>query len=229
MIIKLLGDTVNVLVLCAALFYQTLGSQSWSAEGFCLSFKGTYYHTHLLCFYGDVLSGLCLWLICKDTRPELRVAKNSIPSVVGHGFAHLFLWYHGGTAGVFHVLGISVFFFFFLQVLSTGSIELKAAQSLVHGAILIYFVPLTMAFTYVNTVLFVNLTLTQLALGLEGHKDRFYLLFSIAEALVMAAAIAEPLLCDHWLIHWGGHVFFDYSIPIATIFYYSIGKFLRPR
>ena len=259
----LLGDAINVLVLAVAVGYQVLtfghfkgwwvlqqfGSH-WAADGFCLSFKDTYYHTHLLCFYGDTLLAVGLWLLCrKETRPELRIAKDSALSIFGHGSAHLFLWYQGdidvnapgrdtgvsggrlSLEGVLSVLFSSLFFAFFLHALSTGSLWLKAAQSLLHGIALTHFVPLILAFSYVNTVLFVNLASLQLWDGLEGRKDDFYLLFSIfGSSTVMMAAIAEPLLCDAWLVQWGGHILFDYSIPITTAIYYLLGKhFLQPR
>ena len=263
--VAFLGDALNMLVLAVAVGYQALtfghfkgwwklqqfGSH-WAADGFCLSFKATYYHTHLLCFYGDTVLAACLWLLCrKETRPELRVAGDSALSVFGHGSAHLFLWYQGdidvnasGRGGSEHpgggesqletalsVLGGSLFFGFFLHALSAGSLWHKLAQSLLHGVALTQFVPLILAFSYVNTVIFVNLTLTQLWHGLDGHKDAFYLLFTVfGSCTVMAAAIVEPLLCDSVLVHWGGHIIFDYTIGLTTAIYYLLGKYyLQPR
>ena len=56
-----------------------------------------------------------------------------------------------------------------------GSLHLKLAKSLVHGIALTHFVPLILAFSYVNTVLFVNLAYAQqLSDALDGRKDSFY-------------------------------------------------------
>jgi hypothetical protein len=258
---RTVGDVVNTTVLIVAVVYQILTyghfknywvlsqfGSNWANDGFCLSFKGTYYHTHLLCFYGDVVLASCLWMLSRnESRPELRIVKDSCLSVIGHGAAHAFLWVRDGmidvydpgkgSRGIFDVesalgaLGATLFFTFFLHALNQGPLWMKVTQSLVHGVVLSHFVPLILAFSYVNTVLFVNLTLTQLWYGLGGKKDGFYLLFSLfGSASVMVAAIVEPLTCDSFLVNWGGHILFDYSIPITSGMYLLLGKYyLKPR
>ena len=87
-----------------------------------------------------------------------------------------------------------------------------------------------LAFSYVNTVLFVNITGGQVIWGLEGLHDEYYALFSLSGVVVMGSALLEPLMCDSTLINYGGHLVFDYSIPVATCAYYYYAKnHLKPR
>ena len=40
---------------------------------------------------------------------------------------------------------------------------------------------------------------------------------------------AEPYLCDSLLVKYGGHVVFDYSIPLAFIVYLAAASRMEPR
>ncbi len=257
-----LGNWINVGVLIAAIVYQILTfghftrwwelssfGKNWANDGFCISFKDTLYHTHLLCLYGDVILASGLYLLShKETRPELVVVSQSCFSIIGHGVAHGFLWYKGNDIDVYdvskgesgsvwslmgcaHTAGAALFFFGFMQMLSVGPNWLKILQSLFHGVILTHYCPLILAFSYVNSVIFVNNAASQLHQGLVGLKDEYYPVFAaLVSAPIMIVAFAEPLLCDNLLIRYGGHIVFDYSIPLATLGYYFLAKFyMKPR
>ena len=45
---------------------------------------------------------------------------------------------------------------------------------------------------------------------------------------VMLAAWIEPIFCDNWLIDWGGHVWFDISVPACILLYYAIVVLFTP-
>ena len=40
---------------------------------------------------------------------------------------------------------------------------------------------------------------------------------------------AEPYLCDSVLVKYGGHVVFDYSIPLGFIAYLAAASRMEPR
>mmetsp|Transcript_22173 Transcript_22173/g.27547 ORF Transcript_22173/g.27547 Transcript_22173/m.27547 type:complete len:222 (+) Transcript_22173:45-710(+) len=102
---RVVGDVTLVFVLLSIAFYGFLVvghfleywqldafGKNWALDGFCLSFKESFFHTHLLCFYGDAILGAFVYMLCPRNRPEINVIRSSIPSVVAHGGAHGLLW-----------------------------------------------------------------------------------------------------------------------------------------
>ena len=65
--------------------------------------------------------------------------------------------------------------------------------------------------------------------GLDGGKDKYYALYALTQCLSSAAMWAEPYLCDSLLVKYGGHVVFDYSIPLAFIVYLAAASRMEPR
>lgn len=249
-----LGNTVNVLILFLAFLYAilvyghgagwwvaTAFGENWASDGFCISFKGSFIHTHLLCFYGDALFTLALMYLTGSTRrAELLPIKQGAPSVFFHGVAHGLIWvneqYGFGMPGpgkvFFHAsmppllltasaLGVFAFWVSFL-CMQRNPIPLwfNLLQSIIHTIAVGWGVPVFLLFCYVNTVLFLNISGASLVFGLELEKDKFYAASACMISLpVMLSAWAEPLLCDGWLVNWGGHILFDYTIPLSQIFY----------
>jgi len=74
-----------------------------------------------------------------------------------------------------------------------------------------------------------NLHLDKLLHGLDGEKDKFYALYALSQCLSSAAMWAEPYLCDSLLVKYGGHVVFDYSIPLGFILYLAAASRMAPR
>ena len=74
-----------------------------------------------------------------------------------------------------------------------------------------------------------NVHLDKLLHGLDGAKDKFYALYALTQCLSSAAMWAEPYLCDSLLVKYGGHVVFDYSIPLAFIVYLAAASRMEPR
>jgi len=259
-----LGDAIHVLVLFLASVYAIFvyghGSgwwvaeafgQNWARDGFCLSFKGSFVHTHLLCFYGDAVFTLILiYLTSNTTRPELIPIKQGAPSVFFHGVAHGLIWvneqYGYGMPGpgkVFFdlsmpplLLGVSSLgvFGFWVSFLCMQRSPIPAwfniTQSVIHTIAVGWAVPVFLLFCYVNTVLFFNIAGAALLFGLEARKDKFYCASACLVSLpIMLSAWAEPLLCDRGLIHWGGHILFDYTIPVSQIIYIFVACMSPPR
>ena len=74
-----------------------------------------------------------------------------------------------------------------------------------------------------------TLHLDKLLHGLEGEKDKYYALYALTQCLSSATMWAEPYLCDSLLVKYGGHVVFDYSIPLAFIVYLAAAARMEPR
>ena len=246
------GTVVNYLVLASSIIYLlvvlahaagvfTLFGRNWQADGFCLSFKGTLVHSHLLCFYTDTVWACILFSLNTRGRSELKPVRDNIGSVFVHGTGHLALWYfgdlenapfaseHSTPESIFSFLGATLFFYmFFCGVFSFWP---SVVQSAFHAAVMMVAVPPVYLFTYVNTALVFVLVGAQLALPAD-EKDHFY----DANALIISLPVTvvtwlEPLTCDNFLVNLGGHLWFDFSIPASVFVYYlwTTGQVPRAR
>lgn len=263
----IIGDGANVTFIFLSILYVCLVSahvgksvdltsvfgQHWSEDGFCLSYKNsTYFHTHLLCFYGDLVLGALVYFVGKRmerNRPELKPIAESAGSIVAHGVTHVFLWYYDTSLSAFPIdepirnaLSVSqlvllsmvglVFWYSFLGVAFPVVTPkwVVALQCGIHTALPIFVFPRLLVFGYTNTVIFCNISLIGLVQGHGGIKDSYYTTVALANIPVMAATWAEPMLCDSFLVHYGGHILFDFSIPLSTLFAAAIAfQFLEPR
>ncbi|CAM9867245.1 unnamed protein product [Ectocarpus fasciculatus] len=209
---------------------------NWASEGFCLSFKGSLVHTHLLCLYVDTAcaAGL-LWLSRRcGHRTELYVVKENVASVFAHGLVHGLLWANGPlperpqyeSPSIVSFAVVALFFFSFTYLMTPSPLWLGALQSIAHTVVLTR-IPWILSFTYVNTVIGFNLSAAQIA---TSPRDVYYVLYPLLYAgPVLLATLLEPLLCDDFLVKWGGHLFFDISIPFGTVLYYIVASRLPPR
>ena len=221
---------------------------NWDADAFCIGRKGTAFDSHLVCLYTDIVWAAVLYVISRVEWSRSEIAEplhESAPSVLMHGLAHGLLWYQatyygglGTTSFIFTMGGllekaaslaiVAGFFFAFVHNQLSSSVMLSFLQAAVHSVVVATCCPPKLLFTYVNTVIFFNLTGSQL-LGFKGPKDVFYDLSSGVGALVMLFTWLEPLTCDGFLINWGGHAWFDNSITFGTFAYYLAAKRLPAR
>ena len=235
---------LSVLVLYAAAvighatewWHLDIFGSHWAAEGFCLSFQGSLLHTHLLCLYADTACAAGLfWLSrrCED-RAELKVVKENVVSVFAHGLVHGLLWVNGPlperqqyeSPSVPSFAVVSFFFFSFTYLMTPSPLWLGAVQSIAHTVVLTR-IPWILSFTYVNTVIGFNLSAAQIA---TSPRDIYYVLYPVLySGPVLVATLLEPLLCDAFLVNWGGHLFFDMSIPFGTALYFIVACRLPPR
>ena len=106
---------------------------------------------------------------------------------------------------------------------------LKTTQAVASALLVPTTVPLIMVFGVTGLIIFFNLHLDKLLHGLDGNKDQFYALYALSQCLSSAAMWAEPYLCDALLVTYGGHVVFDYSIPLGFILYLAAASRMEPR
>jgi hypothetical protein len=106
---------------------------------------------------------------------------------------------------------------------------LKTTQAVASALLVPTTVPLIMVFGVTGLIIFFNVHLDRLLHGLDGGKDKYYALYALTQCLSSAAMWAEPYLCDSLLVKYGGHVVFDYSIPLAFIVYLAAASRMEPR
>jgi len=262
---RVIGDVTNTSLLALSVVYvvcvvghvarwwsleATFGS-NWAADGFCLSFKDTMAHSHLLCFYTDTLAALCLAWLSRRTvtagRPELKLVGDNVVGIFFHGLAHAYLWAFRERystlapeeamlpgalpmeAAIFCVVGF-LFWFPFLHYQTPNPLWSSVLQSVLHTYLIGWVCPFILVFTYANTILLFNDGCGRLLCGLEGKRDEFYALAALLYSTpIMVATWAEPLLCDDFLVNWGGHMWFDLSIPTGAAVYYIVASSLPRR
>lgn len=231
----------------AGWYNLTAFGANWAADGFCISFKGTYYDTHLLCFYTNTAWTILFLFLAhlEKDRPWIsgRLTQTA-PSVFMHGAAHGFLSYQmnqyggleDGTAiqgfrtPIEKVIILVIFlagFFAFVHKQASSNVLLSLLQACFHVVVSFAFIPPKFGFTYVNTVVSLNMGLAAM-LGNKGSKDVFYDLSSCLHLVILLTTWFEPLACDSFLINWGGHAWFDNSITVGTFMFYIAGRILPP-
>ena len=167
------------------------------------------------------------------------MVRETCGSTFFHGVVHGLIWTQrnngrdtslpagAGSTPAEHAIILSLtftFFYFFLK----AKAPLVVLQSIVHTVLATFVVPSLYGFAYVNTVIYIN-TLAPLLLAPPKEKDVFYDLRSILSLPVLLMTWIEPLTCDWFLIEFGGHVWFDISIPASSMLYYAVASKLPPR
>jgi hypothetical protein len=248
-----IGDMVNIGVLLPIVVYlgcvaaHASGAidlaalafgKNWERDGFCISFQGTLFDSHLLCFYTDTVFAAVLYYLVfvradgkyKDRR-ELLPVRTGVTSTLMHGVAHANLWYYQPKAGglmsgvedeYHHALAFAIFFCFFFTFTNPHwpSKTFVVLQCVFNTYVSLYFIPSLYGFTFVNTIIFLNIVLSRVIL--VENKDRFYNATAMMGLLPMIVTWCEPLFCDAFLIDWGGHLWFDVSIPTSTVIYFFV-------
>ena len=243
------GTVVNLLILASSIVYLlvvvghayggwNIFGLNWAADGFCLSFKGTLAHSHLLCFYTDTAWALLLYSLDTQGRSELQIVKDNSFSVLVHGIGHGIIWWIGElenmhsplatqrstTENMIFLVGGFVFYYSFFR--PAFSFSATAVQAVVLTVVQLFAIPSVYLFTYVNTVL----TFVILGKQLTAEKDKFYDRMAWGVSLpITIVTWMEPLTCDDFLINMGGHLWFDFSIPASIFLYYLWAKGQEPR
>jgi len=244
------GNIIAVVLLSLSAIYTTLvlghvvdwwvlssfGS-NWLADGFCLSFKSTMFHTHLLSFYVDTGCALILFLLTfGQRREELSAVKAGAYSVLVHGMGHLYMWYSGGvgfgtaeevgkTLAVAQYYILVPFFMIFMYKPKAWPLWVSVVLCGVNSMALVL-LPSILIFPYVNLVITVT---GILALVLACPRDVFYPMQVLTFVGPVTMAFLEPLLCDSFLIDYGGHVYYDLVIPLGFVVYYLFAVQLPAR
>lgn len=87
------------------------------------------------------------------------------------------------------------------------------------NAIHFFAIPGSLAFTYVQTMLLITQVFAEY---LSGEKNmKYYNAIAVIISLpISIMAWGEGMLCDTIFMSLGGHIIYDFTIPISTISYY---------
>ncbi|KAJ1444262.1 hypothetical protein M885DRAFT_627281 [Pelagophyceae sp. CCMP2097] len=240
-----LGDCANVFALVntgaflafvLANEYGLMGgvAPSFKQEGFCVSFPGTLYSSHLLAFYVDCVCAAALVGLCRKNAgaPFLEPIKDAAGGIFFHGLGHagISAGYVGAApvapptmrALAFGIVGLWAFFFFLLKSGPGVPAKHAAAHAAIHALFLALAVPPHLNFTYVQTVLIWIVTFYSLR---RPHKDRYYDLSSLIITVpVGLVSWVEAISCDSFFKDVGGHVYYDAIIPASMFLYCAVAS-----
>lgn len=170
------GDAANALVLLnsAAFLACVLAkvdffAASWWTSGFCVSRKGTWLDSHMLCLYVDSIAAVLIWVAYRRYKGKLQglePVENAPAGIFIHGLVHLgeamrsgssqdqsvALWHHPPPlADLMTTIAVLFAFFFLLLRSAPNTPNIHAAvQALVYAPILLFFVPPRLGFTFVQ-------------------------------------------------------------------------------
>lgn len=223
--------------------YSFFDSQ-WIEDGFCVSNKDVlYWNSHDVCLYGDIVLAFFLGIVYLLTKnyPGMDTcngySKYISFSIIGHGVGH------GIVAREMRILSsqnVSLlesldtqprnqrYAFLFLIFWSTllRAVMPKASNKKIFAAsisamALHNIIDEKFDFTFVQTVLLLGSGVENL-LRDESEKTFEYALYSAIFSPVTIIGWVESISCSNFLIHYGGHIFYDFYIAIASIFFQLI-------
>ena len=118
------------------------------------------------------------------------------------------------------MIGILLFFWFGLSYPFKKQSE-NATLHLIIVCLATYFnyfvVPGILSFAYVSTTI---LLIKAMGYLLDKEADKYYGAASLFTSLPISLfAWVEALMCDSFLVHVGGHLWYDLTIPISMVCY----------
>lgn len=245
---------VNTLVFMCAVRAHHLGwlevlSPAFARDGFCVSNKdeSLYVQSHALCLYADtsfaVLLAALVWLDRSPAASEATaLVRPSILGIFGHGVAHMLVGHKFESAtqdwmkltpfernseprDAAKYYGFLALFWFGLLRSFHPDKKLRAlAFTLAYATPHFFLAPGQLAFTYVNCVLAIHISINSL---LFAPKGAYYTASSIILSLPTAVvAWLEALTCERLIRPIGGHLVYDVTIPLSllTLYFWVRGQ-----
>jgi len=228
-------------VVANELHYLQVFSTAWSADGFCISNKDLdpLLQSHAMCFYGDTVAAVLLWFTLRYSRQQgvaQRIVETLEPGVFGifaHGCAHLWMGMRPelmqrertpvGEMPVQKLFtvggGLFLFWFFLLRSINKNiSNRVWALLACAFTATQVLFVSPKFGFTFVHVGLMTVATAVALK---RADKDQYYDLEGwVINLPITMMAWLEAATCETFLVHIGGHFWYDIEIPLSMFLFW---------
>jgi hypothetical protein len=220
-------------------------STLYQEEGFCVQAKvsSPWLRGHAVSFYS--CCAMALWmqfLVRWGLRAGMPadalkpINKNSV-SLFGHSLGHAFLAYNTndatGGARIFEELTFSgrILTFFVLQFVWYGfmrqrsskrSAEFAMGLALFHNTLQVFVLPTRLFFTHVLLAVLGSSSLR--GLSRDPHEKTIYYALEawLVDVNILVMTFVESFTCESFLIHLGGHVWFDMVVPFGFTAYFFI-------
>ena len=222
-----------------------LFSESYLQDGFCLTNRHKapgWDQGHLLAFYADTFMAVIMSMMAyvgSDTfsmsQSALRPIRKNAISLFGHGCGHLFLGIRtiakGRADRVFEdltsterLIALLLLYPVWIAFMRDKSRSLSKTMLLAtfHNILQVYFLPTRFFFTHVLKAVLVGSAIRWL-MRPRGEKSKYYTYEAwLVDVPILVMTYFEAVTCDSFLVHYGGHVFFDLVVPFGFIVYFSI-------
>jgi len=223
--------------------------EEWVANGFCVANQDKpYWTSHDLCLYADTVLVLVCALVYRALRgaPGMKAADQlmwyNLLGHQGHGIAHGFIaWHFRRRAGEkldfstpiekfatydwLEILAFLVVGLLFWMGLLKGAMPSWSGAAIAVTASVVQvgglFVRDVLGFAYVNAVLTVAFSSSQLSLP-RKEKDFVYAAFALAAVALSIVPWVEAMGCQKVAINLGGHLIYDLSIPVVLLVSYVL-------
>ena len=83
-----------------------------------------------------------------------------------------------------------------------------------------FILPAKFVFTYIQT----TITLSHMFSLTINEKDKYYTMQAFVLLPIGFVPWIEATQCSNFLVHYGGHLWYDMSIPICLLIYFYIAK-----
>jgi len=220
-------------------------STVYQEEGFCVHAKTTnsWFRGHFLSFYACSLTAL--WMramvfygeFCGMSKESLKPIKKNSISLFGHSLGHAFLGYQtnnstGGTR-VFEDLTFSgrIFAFVALQIVWYGFMRQRNSKrshltafslALFHNSLQVFILPTRWFFTHVLIAVLTSSALRGLSRDPKDKTIYYALEAWLVDVNILVMTFVESFTCETFLIHVGGHLWFDMVVPIGFTVYFFL-------
>lgn len=220
-------------------------SNLYQQEGFCVHAKvsSPWMRGHAISFYA--CCAMALWMqflvfcgLRSGMSPDSMkpVKKNSI-SLFGHSLGHAFLASQTndatGGARIFEDLTFSgrILTFIVLQFVWYGFMRQRSAKrsagfafaiALFHNSLQVFVLPTRLFFTHVLLAVLASSSYRGLNRD-YSEKTIYYALEAwLVDVNILVMTFVESFTCESFLIHMGGHVWFDMVVPFGFTAYFFI-------
>merc|ERR1719229_1249099 len=174
---------------------------------------------------------------CGMSEESLKPIKKNSISLFGHSLGHAFLAYKtndsNGGSRVFEDLTTSgrIFAFLALQVVWYGFMRQRNSKrssttafmmALFHNSLQVFILPSRWFFTHVLIAVLTSSSLRGLS---REHKDKtiYYALEAwFVDVNILVMTFVEAFTCESFLMHIGGHVWFDMVVPVGFTVYFFL-------
>lgn len=223
---------------------------TWIKDGFCISNQEIpYWTSHDLCLYGDTALALLCGLLYAALRdkpgmePANELSKFNILGVLAHGIGHgaiaaalrngdaaedlggttIARLFSMDTYELFTILAPIAFFWIVLLKASMPKVNTTVLFPLSIPIMILHFLlPQKYQFAYVQTILSCAFSINQLARPSNEKGFEYALFTGLVSLPVCFIGWVESTMCSYFIIHLGGHIIYDFWIPLSTIAFYII-------
>merc|ERR1719238_438421 len=105
---------------------------------------------------------------------------------------------------------------------SRRSFAVSMAYAVMHNTAQVFFLSSRLFFIHVLMAVLLSGAIRGLARA-EKDKTRFYDMEAVlVDVPILLMTFSEAITCDSFLVHYGGHVWFDMAVPFGFIAYFMI-------